>query len=50
MFTGRALVAKPKWNYDSKKKFRPKIDYMLDAIAKQHGRGHSGDRLIRTFL
>jgi hypothetical protein len=32
-FTGRVPVSKPKGNYGANKKFKPKIDYMLEAIA-----------------
>lgn len=30
-------VSKPEWNYGTQKKFKPKIEYMLDAITKQRG-------------
>lgn len=33
-FTGSIPVSKPEWNYGTKKMFKPKIDYMLVAIAK----------------
>jgi hypothetical protein len=37
-FTSQIPVVKPEWNYSVEKKFKPKIKYMLDAIAKQHGK------------
>jgi|UPI00022140DD hypothetical protein len=49
-FTSQIPVVKPEWNYSVEKKFKPKIKYMLDAIAKQHGQGLSGERLIHTFM
>jgi hypothetical protein len=45
-FTSRVLVVQLHWSYDAEKKFRPKIDYMLVAIARQRGRGLFGDRLV----
>jgi hypothetical protein len=31
-------------------RYRLKIDYMLVAIAKQHGQGLTDERLVRTFM
>lgn len=33
-FTDRIIVSKPEWSYGAEKKFNPKIEYMLEAIAK----------------
>lgn len=38
-FTGCITVARPHSTYGAEKKFRPKINYMLAAISKQHGQG-----------
>lgn len=34
----------------AKKRFRPKIDFMLDAIAKKRSMGLICERLIHTFM
>jgi hypothetical protein len=49
-FTCEILIAKPKWNYGMEKKFKPKIDYMLEDITKQMWQGLSNERLIHTFM
>jgi hypothetical protein len=40
----------PEWTYDAKKRFRLKIDFMLDAIAKKRSMGLIRERLIHTFM
>lgn len=40
----------PEWTYDAKKRFRPKIDFMLDAIAKKRIMGLIRERLIHSFM
>lgn len=36
-FTVQIPVSLPEWNYNMENKFKPKIEYMLKAIAKQRG-------------
>jgi hypothetical protein len=50
VFTGLVPAGKPEWDYDSEERFKPKIAYILDVVAKQRNRGLLGERLIRTFM
>lgn len=43
-------MAKPKWDSGVEKKFKPKISFILDVVAKQRKRGLLGERLISTFM
>jgi hypothetical protein len=43
-------VAESLWTYGAEKRFRPKIDYMLAAIAKQRWHGLIGERLASLVL
>jgi hypothetical protein len=36
-FIGRVPMSRVEWNYGTEKKFKSKIDYMLDAIATLRG-------------
>jgi hypothetical protein len=40
----------PEWTNGAKKRFRPKIDFMLDAIAKKRSMGLIRERLIHSFM
>lgn len=38
-FTGLVPTGKPEWDYGAEKKFKPKISFILDVVAKQRRRG-----------